>query len=90
MVAIRLLLARRPGRSANRLVCGSLKGLMPLTQLGWRIWEDCPIFDVLSDFSWIHCSVLLLDKPSTARKELTEGPTWCSNTQILYMNKNRP
>ena len=33
MVAIRLLLACRPVRSANRLVCGLLKSLTPLTQL---------------------------------------------------------
>ena len=87
MVAIRLLLAHRPGRSTNRLVCGSLKGLMSLTQLGWRIWEDRTIFDVFSYFPWIHFSVLL-DESSIARN-LTEGPTWCSKTQILYMNKNR-
>ena len=32
MVAIGLLLARRPGRSANRLLCGSMNCLMLLTR----------------------------------------------------------
>ena len=41
------------------------------------------MFDVFSDFSWIHFSVLL-GKLSIARKKLTERTTWCFNTQILY------